>query len=401
MRITDDHGSRLLVGMSPAEVEGYKGYHGSHVLVIVDEAIAMSHEEAAGLDTLMASGDARMLLLLNPTDTNSWASEAVEAGGYNVITIPAWDTPNFSCMSNDEIHDRWGVELPATRRPLVETSPKGADLISPKYCDDLLAAGNGPGSFQWETSVEARFFEQGSDVVVPKAWYDLSRSADGVDGPVNFGVDLASYGDSESVVAIRKGNRLIALHAVTGVRTDRFWHDYVKPLVESYEPVHVCFDADGPGAGSYSDAAAVCGERRMLPFRGSYPMSTQWVNYRSMGWWNLRRRFELADIAIGIDDPVLRRQMTTVTYRRRNGLVAVTSKADLRRREGLRHLDRADAVVYAFATDPPSEQRRAAPSPMESLDTGEQRFWSELEREVRRKAPLPRSRRRRPVVGYR
>jgi hypothetical protein len=355
MRVQE--GNRLMTGLSPAKPEGVKGYHSPHVLVVIDEAAALDDMMAGAINTLTASGDARVLAIFNPSDSNTWAAEICEAtDAWEVIPIPAWDTPLLARMSNEEIAERWKIShLSSTRQTKAEPIPRGAELISPHYLDQLIAESKGPGSFDWETSVEARFWAAGLDVLVSRASYDLSRSWNPSGDQVVMGVDLASYGDSESVVAVRRGNKLIEVFAQDGWRIDQFWHHVVSPMVDRYDPRYVIWDADGPGAGSFSDAYKVCGSRA-LPFRGSQPVPYNYLNMRSMHYWNLHERFDFKDIVIGVEDATLRRQLTAITYQRRNGKIVVEQKQDLRKR-GVRSIDRADAVMYAFSSDPPADRR--------------------------------------------
>lgn len=383
MRVTD--GERLLTGLSPAEAEGIKGYHSPHVLIIIDEAAALTDEMAGAIMTLAASGDARILAILNPSDTSTWAYETTLNPSWNVMKIRAWDTPYFSSMPNRDIESRWGVHLEDDRKLYSEPIPPRASLITPDYLDDLVAGGKGPGTFDWQTSVEADFWAQGVDTLVPADWYDRARSPlVDTTKPTILGIDMASYGDSESVIAVRQGNSLIDLIAVSGYRIDHFWEEVVRPVVAKYSPQYVVYDADGPGAGSFTDADRVCG-RAAFPFRGSYALSYGYNNMRSYNWWNLRTRFEWNDIHITLDDHTLRKQMTQITFQRREGKIRIEAKHDLRRR-GIRNIDRADAVMYAFSTDPPTPPvDRVTEEQLSSRGNSERLMWERWNRRTRKK----------------
>lgn len=392
MRVQE--GNRLMTGLSPAKPEGVKGYHSPHVLVVIDEAAALDEMMAGAINTLTASGDARVLAIFNPSDSNTWAAEICESSAWEVIPIPAWSTPLLARLSNEEINEKWGIEhLPPTRTPIAEPIPRGAELISPFYLDELKASSKGPGTYDWETSVEARFWAAGLDVIVSRAYYDASRDWTPAGDQIVFGIDLAAYGDSESVVAIRRGNKLIELIAHDGYRIDQFWKQIVSPLVATYEPRYVIWDADGPGAGSFTDAYAVCGSRA-LPFRGSQPVPYNYLNMRSMHYWGLHERFDFEDIVIGIDDATLRRQLTAITYQRRNGKVVVEQKQDLRKR-GVRSIDRADAVMYAFSSDPPADRRetRISSHDLADRDASSDLMWERWNRNLEERNSSP----RRPV----
>lgn len=381
MRVQE--GARLMTGISPARPEGMKGYHSPHVLIIVDEASFLEELMAGAIATLRASGDARIILIFNPSDSNTYAADACESGAFEVIPITAWDTPHMARMSNEEIKERWGVDLPADRKPRIEPIPRGAELMTPEYLDDLLSSGKGPGTYDWETSVEARFWAAGLDALVSRQQYDASRNWVAVPGMKTMGVDLASYGDSESVVAVREGNKTIEMYARDGWRIDQFWHEVVGPMVERHDPRYVIWDADGPGAGSFTDAYAVCGARA-LPFRGSQPIPYNYLNMRSMHYWALHERFEYQDIVMGIDDATLRRQLTAITYQRRNGKIVVEQKADLRKR-GVRSIDRADALMYAYSSDPPADRRTLNPVDevdLQHRDASDDLMWERWNRKL-------------------
>lgn len=374
-------GDHYIVGHSPARPEGLKGYHARNVLVVVDEGSYMPADMGAAVMSLVATGDlqygtdARLLVLLNPSDSASWAAQLTESPHVTTIPITAFDTPGLSHMSNQEIYERWGEEtLPEDRQPLVQKMPRGAALISAQHLDDMVARGNGPGSYEWETGVMARFWSAGSNKLITRELYDAAYQRRDIPRddllPIfYFGIDLASYGDSESVVAIRQHpNVLRELHTREKLLPEDFLNQVAKPLFDEYKPTLVVYDADGPGAGVARLAKDLFGSAA-FGFRGSMKYGTQYINTRSAWWWKLRHRFLTSDITIFPNDQRLRQQMTLLNFDHSSttGQLKVEDKHTLHRRHS-DSIDRADAVMYAFAHDVQNaEKEQVSPPAREDL----------------------------------
>lgn len=345
----DDGPNHLMLGTSPSNAEGLQGVHEAHLLVIGDEATALPEEVTKGLVSSLATGDARQLLIFNPTTTETWAYEQCQSSITDVIKIRAWDTPLFTG----------------------EAVPPGSYLLTPEYLEELKASGQGPGTFDWVTKVEADFWDLGEDTLVPGPWYDTARGAPWVEGTRQLGIDLAPYGSAESVIAVRDGNGLVAVEAFPSMRMDTFFEGPVTKAVRRYAPNIVVYDADGVGAGviGYAEKAARSmldqGHGiQLLPFRGALGVQTKFTNARSSWWWHLRAQFEAVAISVQVEDPKLRDQLIRLKYRITDaGDIRVETKEELRRRDR-GDLDRADAVMYAWAL---SDVHISAPTVRKSL----------------------------------
>lgn len=328
----DDGPDHFITGQSPEKAEGMQGYHSSHILVIGDEATAIEDQVALGITRLMSSGDARLFLIFNPTTADNYAYKMSVAEGVNVIKITAYDTPHFT---NERV-------------------PPGAQLVTQRFLDSLERAGMGPGSFEWETSVEANFWDQGEDVLIPALWVTKCTSTKPVDGIRQIGVDLAAYGDGENVIAMREGNTLVEIRSYPSMRQDEFWERHVKKAVRDFAPHYLVYDADGVGAGVQGYAEKLqpwmADGGEILGFRGGLKTDHRYWNMRSAWWWNLRRRFEDGRILLASPlDEATRNQLSLLHYRwTEDGKCRVETKDELRKRGG-KSPDRADAVMYAYA----------------------------------------------------
>lgn len=341
-------GNHFIRGQVATHEEGFQGYHAAHKLIIGDEATSVGEGVARGITSLLATADTRLLLIFNPTTDDTYAARMTRSPNVKTIKITAFNTPNFT----------------------TEHVPEGSNLTTPSFLEDLIAQGMGPGSYEWETRVLANFWDKGDDTLIPEGWVGVAKNTPPWHiGTTALGIDLAPYGTSESVVAVRRGDTLIDLIAKPAGRTDWFINgdpehpDELSPVqraVMQYGPRKIVFDADGVGSGAYGDFTRLHEwaiknrymdqESEIIGFRGGKIPYPAYSNNRSAWWWALRRRFERGGITITVRDPKLDGQLTQLTYQRRgdDGAIRVETKEEMRNR-GLESPDRADAVMYCFA----------------------------------------------------
>lgn len=333
----DDGPDHWLIGVSPAQAESLQGVHGAHILVIGDEATALPEEVTRGLVSSLATGDARMLLIANPTDESTWFYDRTLDPGTTVIKITAWDTPLLTG----------------------EPAPEGSFLLTPEYLEEMKAAGFGPGTYDWETKIGANFWSLGDSTLIAPDWYDRAAASLGYAGSRSLGIDLAPYGSAKNAIAVRDGNRLEAVLTFPSMRPDLFWAGPVTDAIRKYAPHVVTYDADGVGAGIIGEAERACQAGTtedhtvtLVPFRGALSVTTKFLNMRSSQWWELRRRFENSNIAIapGAHSIELRNQICKLQYKiTAQGDIRAETKDDLKKRVRDTALDMGDAVMYAFS----------------------------------------------------
>lgn len=366
MRDGDNH---FLKGTVARAREGFQGIHSSHKLIIADEASAVDEEVASGINGLLSTGDARLLLIFNPTSDESYAARQANTPGATIIRINAFDTPNLSHLSNADILERWGQKFPDSRVPIQQGAPEGSSLTSADWLDEMVANGMGPGTVEWTNRVMGEFWSSSDSQLIIAAWINLAKKTERLPGMRVLGIDLAPYGDDENVIAYRVGNTIVRIESLPSVRPDIFWA-HVLTRVNEFKPHMLTWDADGVGAGSYTDAklAVVGTETRLRPFRGGQSCCEFHNNTRTHAWWNLRKLFENEAIHLGITDPKLEEQLLAMRYGFADGSnkLKVESKAKMKNR-GRGSPDRADAIMYAFADTPPAKKARpAAPNTVEA-----------------------------------
>ena len=170
----------------------------------------------------------------------------------------------------------------------------------------------------------------------------------------HLGIDVARYGDSETVIMQSEGGWARIAWAGGKLSTmETVGHvGRVKKQLNS-EPglndfVAMAVDADGLGAGVF-DRLVELGHS-VTEIRGGQPAvePEDFVNRRSEWYWNLRLRFENGEIDIDPNDDVLAKQLVAIKWKMTSkGQIAVETKEEMRKRN-LPSPDRADALVYSF-----------------------------------------------------
>lgn len=379
--------SHYIVGMSPQRQENVQGHHAPHVLVIGDEATTIEAKIAEGIRSLRSSGDARLLLIFNPTETRTWAYEECKKPTTRVFPVAAWDTPHFSHMTYEEIREKYGTkrgeggdekgqEYWARRRVRREKVPKGASLIGDFYLTDLIASGKGPGHPTWENKVEARFVEGSENQMIYEAWLERAREEVEVRPGVRLmGVDLASR-RAENVIVYREGNAGTGLEPYPAMNPKVFW-EIVGQRADDWKPQWVVYDAGGLGGGVWESAEKAVGANRLIPVRGEQDLpGGLYANLRSAYWWEVAQALRDGRIALRIQDDELDKQLCSASYDVRKGVVRVTPKGQMTQKD----LDRADAFVLAFGFDPPIvSARKVADDELEDAELAEEEEWDEWE----------------------
>ena len=188
---------RRVQGFSTDKPERMAGISGQNVLFILDEASGIPEPIFEAIEGNRAGG-ARIVMFSNPTQTVGTFYDAFHAKRefWRTFKLSSEDTPNAragrviipglaTAEWVDEKRREWGTESPI-----------------------------------YAVRVKGDFPAQGSDVVVALAW--LTQAQDiwpttPTEGDLAFGVDPARYGDDDSVIAARRGKKILPLQAFTGL----------------------------------------------------------------------------------------------------------------------------------------------------------------------------------------
>lgn len=169
---------------------------------------------------------------------------------------------------------------------------------------------------------------------------------------VVFGVDVATFGDDKSVIAMRKGYKVEILQVIDSISTTDL-ATQVAMMADYYEPSIINIDSIGVGQG-VCDRLMDMGYPVMPFVGGESPEDGRFLNRRSEAHWNVRKLLERKMLDLP-DDPDLINEMGVIKYlvnlsERR---IQVESKPAIKKRLG-KSPDLNDAIVYAcMDTDNP------------------------------------------------
>src|SRR5688572_29812174 len=89
----------VALGYKPSDYDptAFQGIHAKYCLVIIDEGCGVPEDIYVAANSLVANEFSRILVIGNPDDPDSHFAKICEPGsGWNVISVSAFDTPNFT-----------------------------------------------------------------------------------------------------------------------------------------------------------------------------------------------------------------------------------------------------------------------------------------------------------------
>lgn len=168
--------------------------------------------------------------------------------------------------------------------------------------------------------------------------------------PKVFGVDVARFGDDDTVIAIRQGDEFKPMHVLKGKGTMEV-AGYVAFLANQEKPQQIFVDVIGIGSGVYDRlyelgfpvvAVNVSESPATNPQMYKRLRDELWGNMRD---WLKMRRGRIYDN----EDRDLIGQLTTPKYKfTSDGKIVIESKDDMKKR-GLSSPNHADAAIMTFA----------------------------------------------------
>lgn len=394
------------------------GFHADgELLLVVDEGGGIHPVLGQAFNNIL-TGTGHSLVIGNfPTDSDdTWFNRIWESDEWHQIRISAFDTPNFprphgkSFGTLEEVHEflRYAEDHPDD--PVVQTAyePVGTctscpPVIEPhtiaKHLTDLewvegVAAEFGSKSAYFRTRVLAEPARDVVDKALPISWLEAAKVGEDYEpepAPVKLGVDVASDGGDEFVIARAIGLHAEVVHASSGgenqnvmVPTGTVALEIDK--AEAYhlehgitEPVLVKIDAIGIGAGVWGRLDELNREGRWRNVRIIQQDSSarphnraKFPNQRSELWWTMRGLLQpnpktgepgVLTVAMSEDRAGLRllKQLNAPKWSTNSaGHIVVQPKAEVKKKTGSSP-DRADAVLIALY-DPPdyAEVRKGA-----------------------------------------
>ena len=332
---------REIVGFATKEKEKIAGYSGPNMLFILDEASGIPQDIWEALEGNTAGG-AKVVLYSNPTQTSGFFYNAFHEHRefWKLFKVSSWDTPNA----------RTGQRLipGLAERAYCETMAEKYGVDSPIYAVRVLG----------------EFPSQSEFAVVQLALVERGLEAFDEGGPgsgrLHIGVDVARFGDDDSVLAARRGDRVEPLVAIHGQDTTQIAGKAMamaQELRQRGERPLVKVDVIGVGAG-VADQLRHSPDLEVVDVNVAAAATVQedghpgYERLRDQLWFAVRD-FLKSGGAIPHDEK-LESELVAPTYSYAlSGKLKVESKDAIKKRLG-RSPDRADAVALALY-EPPAE----------------------------------------------
>lgn len=202
---------------SKDNTESLQGFHANHILVIFDEASGIPEEVYDAFEGASGIYETKNIMISNATrlDGTFHRSHHKDKDMYK--------TMRWSCLDS---------------------------TICPVDYPKRIARKFGLNSNMYRIRVLGLFPLRMSDSFIPydTAFEALNREIPSQEGqPVFFGVDVARFGDDDSVVAIRRGDEILPLHVFHGLDGPQLATKVIN-LAKQYKPEVI--NVDGIGVGS-------------------------------------------------------------------------------------------------------------------------------------------------------
>lgn len=327
------------IGQSTNQPERFQGHHADHLLLIVDEASGVDEAIYEAAEGFLTAEGSRVLLIGNPTRAAGQFHRAFtsERAMWNGIHISAFDSPNLT-----------GENVP----PHVARA-----LISKAWVDEKHEQW-GPDSPMYQVRVLGDFAAQDSYTVIGLHIVETAQARrvdfDPQVDRVVVTCDVARFGDDETVIAERIGQRVRIVEHYVGrkpPRTATGKHegdivntaDRIEAHLKRHPKPHVRAVVDDTGVGGgvtdilrgrgWWVTAFNAGEKAHRPHK--YP------NRRSELWFEMAATLPFLDLD---GDEQLAADLIAPMYKvDEAGRRVVERKADTKKRLA-RSPDRADAV---------------------------------------------------------
>ena len=343
---------RCIIGRSTDKAERIQGYSGPACLYLIDEASGVAREifEALQGNTAGGSDDddsavAKFVMTGNPTQVSGEFYDAFNRNRsqWRRFTVSSAETPNAK-----------------TGKVIIR------GLATKDYVDRKRKAW-GADSDLFRVRVEGKFPRLGGDVVIPihlieeaaARWVETPN-----EGRLHLGVDVARFGDDDSVVAPRRGRKLGYLRSCSGFDTVEVAGMALATIRELHKPGEelplVKVDTIGVGAGVADYLRHYRNERDEpvcevvdVQVSESSDEPEKYPNKRSQLWFEVKewlaQNGALPDDESGDDTAVadLFGELSAKFTFDCKGRQVVERKKDFKRRLG-RSPDRADAVALAI-----------------------------------------------------
>jgi hypothetical protein len=301
---------------SEHNTEAFAGLHAEHVLVLFDEASGIDDVIWEVTEGAMTTKGAAWMAFGNPTKNSGRFRECF--GKYQHRWTTRRVDSRTAKMTNKEQINQW-----------IEDYGEDSDFARVRVKGEFPRA----GSTQF---IGSDLVERAMVNVVPEDPL----------GTKILSVDVARFGDDQTILLQRQGSRVFPLRKFRGMDTMQT-AAMVAETIDDWQPD--CTFVDGAGLG-----AGVVDRLRSLNYRvvdvqaGSSPDDKEKYANKRAEMWGRMREWLKGDVALPNDDG-LKSSLTGLEYGYNNKMAIQLEKKEDMKKRGLASPDEADALAYGFA----------------------------------------------------
>lgn len=331
---------RWIAGLSTKDINAASGYKSRRLIVYLDEAAGVDAEAWSAIDGLTASGDVQVIVNSQPHTASGPFFDACHGRGspYHVVHMDCFDSPNLLGLTEESLRacEPDDPRLDVIRHP---------NLVKVRWVYEAMAR---LSPSEWAAKVRGRFPDDDETVLFPLSL--LYRARDAVAAPwhgqVSAGLDVAGPGRNKTVLVIRGGGAILAMHKWREADPRGLVLAALRPWRDRLAMLH----GDAGGLG-YHFMTWLRGEKVPVEFVnfGSGPRDTErFANLRAEMYYGVRDRLVAGEVSGLTDEDAISQFAAITDDPAPNGKSRLSSKATLRAALGGDSTDEADAVVLAF-----------------------------------------------------
>jgi phage terminase large subunit len=335
------------IGISSRDSNAIQGFHSKSgdILIIVDEGAGVSEEVFEGIEALLTSGHARLLVIGNPTSLSGKFFRMFKDPTVHKISISCFDTGNFVANGIKTIEDLEKFDFENMVLPFPY-------LLNPSWAHHKLFDW-GKDSPMFQSRVLGEFPEQDKNTLIPLNWLDAASTEERREltqkGAAAYGHDIARYGDDNSPILKRYGDFIDSINVFKQEDTMMTAGRAVDALRDELGQYYIDITG-GLGSGPYDRLVEL-----NYPTVFGLNMSSKatdpatFINLRAELAWIVREKFRLGEIYIPDDDD-LKAELSNIHYKiASDGRRQIEAKEEIKKRLHGRSPDRADALFMSFA----------------------------------------------------
>lgn len=311
--------------------EALQGIRAQNMMILCDEASGIPEEIFIVMEGSMSNPGCLVIMAANPT--------RVEGTFYNAFgkDREIWESYTFN-----------RAKLDPTKYPFLD--PHFPERMAIKY---------GRDSNIYRVHVLGEFPCADPDTLIPLWQVEAAVDREitpAEDDVVVYGVDVARFGDDESVLVKRKGNLFFEMKSWRQKDTMQLSYE-IHLQAKKDKPAKIFVDTIGVGGGVADRLRDLGWDAVDVNVSERPSVDDRFYRLRDQLWWNMKEVFENGTIAITEEcaDPLkegdseLVGQLSTVKYRLNpnDGKLRIETK-DERKRRGLHSPDRAEAMLMTF-----------------------------------------------------